>query len=442
MFENIAGYQDVKEELNRIRDWVLRREEITSKGAKLPRGIVFYGKPGNGKTLFLREFANSFDYPTITIESEGGDASKRIREAFLASKSNPFTIILIDEIDLLLSGKEDERALRLELDGVDSNPNVLVLATTNRISSLGDALRRSGRFDRTIFIGSPDRESREHLLRFYANKLGLSEEVDFAYLSRVIPSVSCADIASIVNDVFLRCGEKASTHDFEVSHKRVFEGDFSLRSSFDPSRASPEIAYHEVAHALLMHKYSEYFIFYEAKYKEGYQSGQTTWFPTDERPKTSDYFLKDIEVSIAGHVMTKLKFHRLDAGCIDDLQNCRDNATRLVNKLGYLGPQYVLPWFNKDNRMETEASKRRNEKAIEKIIRLAEKRVRKYLSAHMPQIDVLARTMMKKGFIDSSDMERVMNPSDFALRRSPKRLSANLGAPIAVSHNDYEEFNW
>ncbi len=436
MFEAIAGYEDVKEELIRIRQWIFDRENIDHKDAKLPKGVLFYGKPGNGKTLFLREFAKSFGHPIISIESEGRSAAKRIHQAFVESKENAFTIILIDEVDLLLGYKEDERALRSELDGVDSNPNVLVLATTNSLSQIDDALLRSGRFDRVIYIDDPDGESRRKLLLFYAEKLGIVGDIDFDFLSRMIALVSCAEIAAIVNDVCLRCGQKATTGDFETSFRRICKQDYALRFAFDPSKANREIAYHESAHALLLHKNSGFFIFYEALYGKDYKSGTTRWFPIEDEARSADFYFQQIEVSIAGYVMTKLKFHKLDGGSVMDLQKCRESAIRLVNKLGYLGPQYVLPFFSKNERMETETCKRRNEKAAEKIIHSAEKRVKRYLKAHMAEADALAVLMMKKGRIDVKDLASVMESKKTARPQTTNRFAGSFPAVVCPSYSE------
>lgn len=134
-------------------------------------------------------------------------------------------------------------------------------------------------------------------------------------------------------------------------------------------------------------------------------------FPVDENDEKSEIYFQRIEISLAGYVATKLIFKRLDGGCTNDLQEARDYAVKLVNKLGLIGPECVLPWFSNDRRMETDISKRRNEKAIEKLIKRSMKSVKKYLSSHMNQIVCLGKLMMEKGFINSVDLENVMNPT-------------------------------
>ena len=159
MFEKIAGYEVVKEELIRIRDWFLNKDILNNENIRLPKGILFHGTPGNGKTLFIKEYANSFNVPIINIEGNNENTAKEIHDSFTKSKEYDLSIILIDEIDNLIGSNENnERALKAELDGVNSNKKVLVLATTNSIFKLSEPLLRSGRFDRVIAISRPDKE--------------------------------------------------------------------------------------------------------------------------------------------------------------------------------------------------------------------------------------------------------------------------------------------
>lgn len=411
MFENVAGYEDVKKELLRIREWILNKDVLSNVNVKPPKGILFHGRPGNGKTLVLREYASSFNCPIFVIEGNENNVCKEIHNVFQKSKKNEFSIILIDEIDVLISKRgELERTLQSELDGVNSNNNVLVLATTNSIRSLDEALLRSGRFDRTIEISSPNQASRRELLSFYLNKLDIdTKSIDIKYLSKIIYGVNCSDIASIVNDAYLRCGKQATTNDIEDSFYRIKEGVYEPSSSFDKTKADLEIAYHEVAHSLLIYKNKNNFTFYKALFGKDCKCGYARSFPLDEDLETSEYWFQRIEISLAGYVMTKIKFHKLDSGAMNDLQKARESAVRLVNKHGLIGSQYVLPWFDNYSRMETEISRRRNEKAIETLIHKTERKVRKYLKSHMKEANDLVAIMMDKGFIDLNDLVTAMD---------------------------------
>ena len=410
MFKNIAGYDDVKEELLKIKSWIINRKKFKNKSVKLPKGILFYGRPGNGKTLFLKEYSKSFNLPILSISGNETNSCSEILKVFRESKKNDFTIILIDEIDLLLSKKEDcERILLGELDGVDSVQNILVLATTNSLHSLNSALLRSGRFDRTIEIGYPDIDSRKRLLELYIGKLKIKGDINTKYLSKIISGTNGADIMSILNDAYLRCGNKVTTDDIEDSFYRIMNSDFSLHCSFDPLKANPEIAYHEVAHALIMYKNKNIFTFYKAFFGKNCLSGYARSYPTNEHEhECSEYCFEEIEICLAGYVMTKLKFNKLDSGSISDLQKSRDYAVKLVNKLGYNGPESVLPYYSDQLRMESWIRKRKNEHVIESIIKRSQFNVKKYLKKHMKEAESLASIMMNKGYIDADDLKTVM----------------------------------
>lgn len=408
LFKSIAGYEPVKEELLRIREWVSDKYNIENPDIKLPKGILFYGEPGNGKTLFMKEYSESFNVPVINIQGNQDNISDEIHQAFVTSKQYEFSIILIDEIDLLIRRSDIERTLQAELDGIDSNGNVLVLASTNSLHDLADALIRAGRFDRVIEIKNPNRESRKELLLHYLKKLRIESTVDTDYLSRVFHGVSCADIAVIINDAYLRFGNKPTTESIEESFYRLGDIGCAYCGVFNPDKANLETAYHEVAHAMLIYKYKEYYRFYKAFFSKETSGGLTRFFPIDEDKETSESHFQRIDIELAGYVMTKLKFHRLDDGTISDLQDCRSYAVLLVNKLGYKGPQFVLPYYSNGQRMESSIRKRGNERAIERIIKKRLKVVKRYLKKHIAEADALAAIMMKKGYIDYSDLTIVM----------------------------------
>ena len=410
MFEQIAGYEKIKKELLTIRDWILNGPK--NADIRLPKGILFHGRPGNGKTLFLKEYSESFDARVFSIDGNEEKTCDEIRKTFLMTKAHPFAIVLIDEIDLLIGNRPDvERIIQSELDGIDSNHYLLVLATTNHISALDDALLRRGRFDRIFTIDKPDYQSRKELLSFYFQKLGISGDIDLEYLAHVMIDTSCADITAIANDVLLRHGKEVTTFDVEDSFSRIADNRFDELMMFDPSKTNIEVAYHEVGHSLMVYKNRQIFKLFKAYFLDDDRLGVTRFFPMDERYDATEILFQEIEIALGGYVMVKEVFHRLPSGTSSDLQGCRDDAVRLVNKLGYAGPQFVLPWFSPKSRMESEGAKRRNELAMEKLIHKTEKRVRKYLKKHRKEADKLAEIMMQKGFIDAADVESVMNPS-------------------------------
>ena len=410
MFERIAGYKNIKNELIQIRDWFLSEKTKQNKDIKLPKGILFYGAPGNGKTLFVKEYSESFGVPVINIEGNEESICREIHTAFDESKKYDFSIIIIDEIDQIVDGRKMvQRALKEELDGVNSNNNVLVLATTNSRITLDDALLRSGRFDRLIRVECPDKNSRKELLEYYIKKLNIEGNIDYEYLSRILQGTNGADITSILNDVLLRCGNTVTTEDIEESYERIIERNIDNNRIFDPSKANIEIAYHEIAHSLMIHKYKDSFYFYKATFSPDYKEGYTKYFPVDENDVGSDFCYREIEIALAGHIVTKMMLKHLDSGCINDLQKVRSLAVRLVNKLGSNGPDIILPYYDIHERMETEVRRRKNERHIERIIRKSYRKVEKYLKEKIVEIESLKNIMMRKGFITLQDLNSIID---------------------------------
>ena len=409
IFSNIAGYQDIKKELLMIRNWFLNNTNLENEFIKLPRGILFEGTPGTGKSLFLIEYAASFDAPKIIVEGDEDNISMEIHKAFEESKKYKFSLILIDEIDLLIGGRSDiSRTLQAEMDGVNSNSNCLVLATTNTINRIDNALKRSGRFDRIIEVYNPDNENRKELLKLYINKIGLKGNIDIDYLSKVLYGVSCADIMAILNDVYLRKGNNITTEDIEVSYYRVTTKMLCSEKKFDPSKANIEIAYHEIGHALMCYKNRSFFTFYRAGFSSNYRNGRTKYFPEDMLKKTVDIEFMKIEILLGGHAMTNLKFNKVDGGSYNDLLEAKEEIDFLVDNIGYFGIDKTLRFFTDDERLESETRKRKNEALKEKLILKVYKSVRKYLKKNMMKVDALVSLMMTKGFINNKDLISVM----------------------------------
>lgn len=159
-FKNVYGYEEVKKELNLIKTWYEDETILNNPKIALPKGILFYGTPGNGKTLFVREFLNNFNVPKYIVEGRNENTSMEIKRMFEKAKKEKFAIVVIDELELLVEeNSKEQRILQQELDGVVQKGTILVLATANNIRKVGDPLLRPGRFDKKIEISKPDRES-------------------------------------------------------------------------------------------------------------------------------------------------------------------------------------------------------------------------------------------------------------------------------------------
>lgn len=267
-FKNIYGYQEVKDELNRIQSWYENHSIINNPKITLPKAILFYGAPGNGKTLFVREFISNFDVPKFFVEGRNDNTALEIKRVFEKAKKEQFAIVVIDELELLVPENSKAQAvLQQELDGVVQKGKILVLATANRMRDVGEPLKRPGRFDKKIEIDEPDRESRKEIFKNMLLNLNIDvSNINFDHVSKHCRHVSGATIKAICNDVYLRCSDKPITEEeIELSYERVENGDLGKVPS---TVKNFKIAIHEAGHSLLALHYKENWSLYKAKFAE------------------------------------------------------------------------------------------------------------------------------------------------------------------------------
>ena len=215
VFEKVYGYQEVKDELNRIKNWYENEDFLNNPKITLPKGILLYGRPGNGKTLFIREFINNFDCPKFIIEGRNDNTALEIKRMFEKAKKEKFAIVVIDELELLVDkNSREQRILQQELDGIEQKGSILVLATANDIDEVGAPLKRPGRFDKKIEIDKPTRSSRADIFKNMLLDLETDiSNINFEHVSKHCTNVSGAEIKAIVNDVYLRCQNSQITEE-------------------------------------------------------------------------------------------------------------------------------------------------------------------------------------------------------------------------------------
>ena len=409
MFENIAGYDDVKKELINLQKWIMDEENRSNPNIVMPKAILFYGNPGNGKSLFVKEYASSFNVPCFDVVGNSENISDEIHNIFEESKHHEFSIITIDEIDLLIAKSQNvERTLKAELDGLNSSNRVLVLATTNHKEELDEALLRRGRFDRIMYITGPSRKSLKEIFSFYIKRHGIKGNIDLDYISRIMCGISCSDVCAIINDALLRCGNNVTTEEIEYSFNRVIEGEYTPLIMKDLSDVNRDTVIHEIGHSLILYKYKDIYTFYRANINEDECSGKAKALLTNENEDDIKAHLADIEIALGGYAATEIVFKHKCGGCIKDLQDARSSARTLVNKLGYIKPEYALFWYNRESRMETEKANRRNEKYIEALVRKANRNAHRYLRKHKKEILALESIFLEKGYINNKDLNLVM----------------------------------
>ena len=403
MFENIIGYDYVKEELNTIIGWYNNEEFLKNENAKLPSGILFYGRPGNGKTLFIKELKKHFKDSAFVVTGDNENILNEITSIYKDARDKKRAIVLIDEIDLLL--KNDNKIVRIlqdELDGIDkSSERILTIATTNHYRDLPDALLRNGRFDRIIKIDYPNALDRKLIINHYFYKLGMKHEFSSDdYIMDYLSYLSCSDLMTLCNDCYFRYNGEIIT-DEKITNSLLKLDPFG--SCFDEKNKTRDIAYHEIGHALITLKYKKDFSLREVKFID--TGGMCKNYRNDDSFDGMDLCIKDIEITLGGAVAEKILFNDIGMGSEDDLENARNKVNYLVNRFPYHKINGVLKRFDPNVRTETEKTRYKNEKIANKLFIKCYKNTYKYLKKHKKDIIKYGNLLYEKGCLLKGDFD-------------------------------------
>ena len=356
-FEDVAGVEEAKEELQEIIEFLKEPQKFQKLGGRIPRGVLLLGSPGTGKTLLARAVAGEASVPFFAISGSDfvemfvGVGASRVRDLFEQGKKNAPCIVFIDEIDAVgrhrgagLGGGHDEReqtlnALLVEMDGFQSNEGVILVAATNRPDVLDPALTRPGRFDRQVAVDLPDVKGREGILAVHTREIPLADDVDLQVLARGTPGLSGADLANLVNESALRAArfnqKVVQMHDFEFAKDKVLMG--SERRSMIISDAEKNVtAVHEAGHALLtvllphadpIHKVTII--------PRGMTLGVTQQLPVDDRHNYSRDYLEDrIAILLGGRIAEELTQDDITTGAGNDFDRATALARKMVSEWG------------------------------------------------------------------------------------------------------------
>jgi cell division protease FtsH len=365
-FEDVAGIDEAKAELQEIVDFLQHSEKYIRLGAKIPKGILLIGPPGTGKTLLAKAIAGEAGVPFFSISGSEfiemfvGVGAARVRDLFEQAKQEAPCIVFIDELDALgksrtnngAFGGNDEREQTLnqllsEMDGFEPNTGVILLAATNRPEVLDPALRRPGRFDRQILIDRPDKLGRAAILNIHAKNVKLSDDVDLGRLAARTPGFAGADLANLVNEAALLAARNNQSavlmSDFEEAIERVVAG-LQKRSRVLNEMEKQTVAYHEVGHALIGSllpsggKVEKISIVPRGMSALGY----TLQMPEEDRfLMTEDEIRGQLMMLLGGRSAEELMLGRISTGASDDIQKATDLAERFVTLYGMskaLGP--------------------------------------------------------------------------------------------------------
>ena len=359
-FDDVAGVDEAKEELQEIVDFLKDPAKFQRLGGKIPKGALLIGPPGTGKTLIARAVAGEAGVPFFTISGSDfvemfvGVGASRVRDMFEQAKKNAPCIIFIDEIDAVgrhrgagLGGGNDEREqtlnqLLVEMDGFEANEGIILIAATNRPDVLDPALLRPGRFDRQVVVPNPDVNGREKILRVHMRNVPLSADVDVKVLARGTPGFSGADLANLVNEAALAAARKnrrmVTMHDFEHAKDKVMMG-AERRSMAMSEEEKRNTAYHEGGHALVaMNVPSADPVHKATIVPRGRALGMVMQLPEGDR-----YSMKYVQMTsrlaimMAGRVAEELIFGKenITSGASSDIKAATNLARAMVTQWGY-----------------------------------------------------------------------------------------------------------
>ncbi len=455
-FEDVAGIDEAKEELEEIIDFLRDPQKFTKLGGRIPKGVLLAGSPGTGKTLLARAIAGEADVPFFTISGSDfvemfvGVGASRVRDLFTQGKKNAPCIIFIDEIDAVgrhrgagLGGGHDEREqtlnqLLVEMDGFESAEGVIIVAATNRPDVLDPALLRPGRFDRQVVVPVPDVGGREKILAIYAKKTKMEANIDLAILARGTPGFSGADLENLINEAALMAARSGAQEiNLEILEKakdKIMMG--AERRTMIINEKEKEItAYHEAGHALVAKLLPDTDPIHKVTIiPRGRALGLTMQLPVDEKYTHSKTFLEHtLCILFGGRVAEKIVFDEITTGAGNDLERATVLARKMVCEWGMsdeLGPltygkkeeQVFLGREIGQHRDFSDETARLIDIEVKKIITDARDTVFRLLEENRDILNRMAEDLLEKETIVLEDIEVIMeelHPEKY--KREPKK---------------------
>ena len=440
-FDDVAGVDEEKEELEEIVEFLKNPKKFTDMGARIPKGVLLVGQPGTGKTLLAKAVAGEAGVPFYSISGSDfvemfvGVGASRVRDLFEQAKKNAPCIIFIDEIDAVgrqrgagLGGGHDEREqtlnqLLVEMDGFSDNEGVIILAATNRPDVLDKALLRAGRFDRQIVVGSPDVKAREQILEVHARKKKLADDVDLKVIAKNTSGFAGADLENVLNEAALLAARRNYK---EIGMKEI--EDAMVKVTMGPEkktrvRSEKEnrlVAYHEAGHAVVSRYLSTQDPVHQISIvPRGMAGGYTMYRPTEDKSFMSKTEMEENIVSLlGGRVAEALILNDISTGASNDIERATQIARNMVTKYGmservgaimfgggqgevFLGRDFAQ---TKDYSEETANI---IDEEVKRIVDTAYNRARTILSEHVDKLHAVASVLLEKEKIEGPEFDKI-----------------------------------
>ena len=443
-FADVAGVEESKQELAEIVEFLKEPQKFIQLGARIPKGVLLVGPPGTGKTLLAKAVSGEAGVPFFSISGSEfvemfvGVGASRVRDLFEQAKRHSPCIIFVDEIDAVgrqrgagLGGSHDEREQTLnqmlvEMDGFDTDTNVIIIAATNRPDILDPALLRPGRFDRRVTLDRPDMKGREAILRVHVKGKPLEPEVDLGTVARGTPGFVGADLENLVNEGAIlaarRNKKSIGQSELEEAIERVVMGP-ERKSRLISEEEKRIIAYHEAGHAVAMNAVAESDPIQKITIVGRGQAGGLTWYrPEEDRILTSRKKMTAALVGLlGGRVAEELVFDDVTSGASNDLERVTQMARTMVTRLGMSTELGLMTYGKKEEliflgreiseqRDYSEAVAQKIDAEVRRLVDDAYKVTRKLLTKYRKELDTVAKKLLEVESINRAEFEAIFPP--------------------------------
>ena len=443
-FEDVAGVEESKQELAEVVEFLREPQKFIQLGARIPKGVLLVGPPGTGKTLLAKAVSGEAGVPFFSISGSEfvemfvGVGASRVRDLFDQAKRHSPCIVFVDEIDAVgrqrgagLGGSHDEREQTLnqmlvEMDGFDTDTNVIIIAATNRPDILDPALLRPGRFDRRVTLDRPDVKGREAILRVHVKGKPLEPSVDLSSLARGTPGFVGADLENLVNEGAIlaarRNKKSIGQPELEEAIERVVMGP-ERKSRLISDEEKRIIAYHEAGHAVVANAIPEADPVQKVSIVGRAQAGGVTWFRPDEDRLlySRKKMLANLAYALGGRVSEELVFDDITSGASNDIEQVTRMARTMVTRLGMSGELGPLQYGQKDEliflgreiseqRDYSEAVAEKIDQEVRRIVEEAYDVARKLLTQYRDRLDAVAKKLLEVETITREEFEAIFPP--------------------------------
>jgi cell division protease FtsH len=443
-FEDVAGLEGAKEELQEIVDFLKSPEKYTQLGAKIPKGALLVGPPGTGKTLLAKAVAGEAQVPFFSLSGSDfvemfvGVGASRVRDLFKQAKEKSPAIIFIDEIDAVgrargksaSMGANDEREntlnqLLTEMDGFGTNSGIIIIAATNRADILDRALLRAGRFDRQIFVDMPDVVERKQIFNVHLKPIKTDDSVDVDFLAKQTPGFSGADIANICNEAALIAARKkkktVGKQDFLDAVDRIVGG-LEKKNKIITVAEKTVIAFHESGHATISWLVEHASPLIKVTIVPRGRSLGAAWYLPEERQiTTTEQMLDEMCATLGGRAAEEIVFGKISTGALSDLEKVTKQAYAMVSIYGLNEKVGNISYYDSSGQSEYTFSKPYSEQTaqvideeVHKLIENQYKRAKQILLENKDKLDKLAKKLLDEEVIFKEDLEVIFGKRPFS----------------------------